>query len=156
MTIELPSSAPARVSVTKRHLDARHCAELDCIAILLPAQGIPALPAALPDPQRWLERKHAPVSDTTTATTVLDNRRATRVVALRRSTVDSGIAAADAAWRLASACLTTGPESVGILVPDTDPEEASRLAQFLLEAFLINDFRLPNFATAGTSKSTVR
>ena len=156
MSVRLPNSAPARVTVSKRPLDARLAAELDAIALLLPADGIPALPAALPHPERWLERKHAAVSERTVAATVLDNRRATRIVALRCPANDTPMAIADVARRLAVSALGGRPERVGVVVAGFDDHTAGGLTQWLLEAFLINDFRLPNFAESDTSTSTLK
>ncbi|MEM1263324.1 MAG: leucyl aminopeptidase family protein [Pseudomonadota bacterium] len=144
----LPNHSPARVSVSRRPLDERQCAELDCLALVLPPGELPRLPSALPAASRWLSRKNAGVSATRVAATSLDNRRGTRVFAVQVADLLAPTSAADAARRLAVACLDSRPESVGILVVGCAGETGAQLSAWTLEAFLINDFRLPNFASA--------
>ncbi len=157
MSVVLPGVAPPRVSVSKRALDATLTEQLDCLAVLLPpGSELPDLPAVLPPAERWLSRKNAEVSATRAALTVLDNRRGTRVFALRRSTDPTAFTDAECARVLAAAGLDTRPDSVGILVCEADATESEALTQLLLEALLINDFQLPNFASKKKPRPALR
>ncbi|MEM8983141.1 MAG: leucyl aminopeptidase family protein [Pseudomonadota bacterium] len=96
------------------------------------------------------------MSPTRLATTDLDNRRGTRIVAIQVASLDDSPSIADAVRRLAVACLDSQPEAVGILVAGGADEQAAKLSAWALEAFLINDFRLPNYSTSAADKSRLR
>ena len=156
MNLGLPNSAPARVTVSKRRLDERLAAELDCVAVLLATGQESALPAFLGQPERWLHRKHATISDRTVAGTVLDNRRATRVVALSLDDPDDSMTLAETARRLATAAMDAAPENVGIAVVGFSRAATQKITQWALEAFLINGFRLPAFHASAKDSGSLR